>query len=270
PQYCCFYLHQQLRIGRVCADGGTHLELMLPDGRQVRQRAANMLYCWEGDPAADAKAAQAQLVAAEAALAGQQAHLDALYARMAPGEPMPFDALVELALGPEATGWGRGLLFAALLRDGLRYRFSKDAFTARSPEEVTERAAEQERRQRQQAWVDKVLAWREQFEAGTWESADDPDVPEFLEQLRSVLALERRSPHWALLSRPLGLHNLHVLDIATRIKSWLQLADGWPGWPDIWLRWGEVPRDFSPEVHSAARPLAAAPVRREDRRDFTA
>jgi exoribonuclease-2 len=250
------------------------VELVLPEGGVVRQREANLLYCWEGAPAADANAALAQLERHTEAVPGQQGRVDALYAAMTPGQPEPFEALaarlppVAGDAAPEARGWERGLLFTALLLDTRRFRYSAGAFTARSPEEVAERAERERRRREEEAWMAKAQRWREQLEAGAWEDGSE-DARTFLAQLQSVLALEKRSPYWALLARPLGLYNLHVLDISSRLKSWLRLAGAWPEWPAIWLQWAEVPPDFPPPLREAAAALAAAPLRRSGRRDRT-
>ncbi|HKI97742.1 MAG TPA: RNB domain-containing ribonuclease [bacterium] len=269
PRYCCFYLHQRLHLGWQRAESGGYVQLVLPDGEVVRQQTANMLYCWTGAPAADDSAAVAQLDDFERQFDAQGPRVDALYADMPPGEPVPFERLAQRTLEPEENGWARGLLFAALLADKQRFRFSAGAFTARSAEEVAERIERDQRRATEEAWVAKVARWRKMLEAGEW-ADDSADGREFLAQLQSLLALERRSPHWALISRPLGLHNLHILDIAQRLKSWLEIAHAWPDWPAIWLQWAEVPPVFAPALQVAAQPLAQAPLRRDKRRDYTA
>lgn len=267
PRYCCFYLHQRLRLGWVRAEAGAYVELVLPDGEVVRQRAANLLYSWPGEPAADNSAAVAQMDDEAARLAAQLPRADALYAAMVPGQPIAFPELVRRArLAPE-DGWARGLLFATLLADKQRFRYSAGAFTARSAEEVVERIERERRRRVEEAWVAKVERWRTLLEGSEW-ADDSEDARRFLEQLVSLLALERRSPHWALLSRPLGLHNLHVLDIAQRLKAWLQVAGAWPDWPAIWLQWAGVPTRFEPVQQTAAEALAHAALRRKGRRTW--
>jgi exoribonuclease-2 len=272
PRYCCFYLHQRLRLGWARAQAGPFVELVLPDGEVVRQQADNLLYAWEGAPAADDTAAVHQLEEHIARIPAQTPRLDALYAAMTPGDPAPFEALVQRVPPGEAPrkedGWAHGLLFAALLLDKERFRYSNGAFTARSPEEVAERIEREQRRARDEAWVAKVAQWRLQLEAGEWaDTSEDGRV--FLAQLQTVLALEKRSPFWSLLGRPLGLHNLHVLDVSTRIKSWLQTAGAWPEWPTIWLQWAEVDTRFPAPLEQAAQALAAAPLRLAGRRDHT-
>jgi exoribonuclease II len=269
PRYCCFYLHQRLRLGWARAEQGPHLQLVLADGEVVQQRSENVLYAWQGEPAANDAAAVQQLEEYSARLHAPSPPLDALYRCMPPATPEPFDALARRVLPAEAEGWARGLLFAALLLDKERFRYSNGTFTAREAQEVAERREREQRREREETWAAKVSQWRQQLEAGEWLDSS-ADGRTFLAQLQSVLALERRSPHWLLLARPLGLHNLHVLDLATRLKGWLQIADAWPDWPALWLQWAEVDTAFPAPLEDAARGLAAAPLRRAGRRDRTA
>jgi exoribonuclease II len=269
PRYCCFYLHQRLRLGWARAESGIYVHLVLPDGETVRQQSANMLYAWRGLPAADDAAAVAQLDEQFARLPAQGPRVDALYSSLAPGKPVDFEELARRAQVPPEDGWGHGLLFAALLADKQRFRYSAGAFTARAPEEVAERIGRERRRLEEEAWSAHAARWREMLEAGEWHE-DSAEGREFLAQLASLLALERRSPHWSSLARPLGLHNLHVLDVSARLKSWLETAGAWPGWPAIWLAWAEVAADFPPALQQSAAELASSPPRRKGRKDRTA
>jgi exoribonuclease-2 len=191
-----------------------------------------------------------------------------LYATLPKGEPCPFETLASRGLAAPAGGWARGALFTALLRDSDRFRYAGGAFTPRDEEEVAARRAQREEQQARQQWVEKVQRWRELLESGAWQATEDADAAEFLAQLRSLLALEKRSPHWALLARPLGLHNLHLLDVSSRLKGWLTMAGAWPDWPAIWLQWGEVGTRFAPPLRAEAKALSLAPVRSGERTDF--
>ena len=267
PRYCCFYLHQRLCLGWAKSTQGDHLSVVLADGSSLRQRGANLLYAWDGAPAEDDAAALAQLQTHSQQAQAQLTRVDALYAAVVPGQPVAFEDLATQSGASAEDGWARGLLFSSLLQDSRRWRYSKGAFTARSPEEVAAREAREQREAAELAWAAKVETWRTELEAGTWQAEAARDTgsqterTEFLDQLQSILALEKRSPHWTLVSKPLGLHNLHLLDVATRIKGWLRAANAWPGWPSIWLQWAEVPRVYPPALRAAADRLAAAPPR---------
>ena len=232
-----------------------------------------------------------------------EAALDALSQRLAGEEPMhfedlPFEDLTPDALpapfraegdsaGEQSSQWNRAHLFMGLLRDSRRFRFARHAFSARSPEDMAAWAARRAEEAEREHWAVKAAAFRECLEAGKPLSGDaasgdsnssdpnysdsnssDPDIPEFLARVRSLLALEKRSPFWGLLASPLGLNQLHGEDLALRLKSWLTAADAWPDWPAIWLEWGNVPTVFPTDLEAAAQPLASAPARKGGR-DFT-
>ena len=269
PQYCCLYLHQTLRMGQVRAREGNQVEITLADGSTNRQRARNILYHWEGDPEGNGEQGPLeQLCRHEAALRERPPTLDALHSAVTPGKAVPFEALARLALPADAGGWAHGLLFMALLNDGNRFRYRNGAFVPRDVAEVAERAALQARREADKAWVSNARRWREMLEDGRWRAAGDEDAPAFLAQLLSLLALEKRSPYWALLARPLGLHNLHALDVSTRLKGWLETADAWPDWPAIWLQWGQVRTGFESSLTGPAAELTGARLRTAGRRDY--
>jgi exoribonuclease-2 len=269
PSYCCFYLHQNLHLGWIRGQAGSSLELVLPDGKGVRQRGSSLLYRWHGEPAAPGEeAALAQLRHKAEALPCFSEALEALSDSLPPGEPHDIEDLAGRVLPSDAGGWERAALFLALLRDNRRFRYGAGGFLARSQAEIRVRTARETEQQARQRWSEKALRWREELEAGRWEASEDPERQSFLAQLRSLMARDKHSPYWGGLAKPLDLIHLHPLDCEARLKRWLEVAGAWQGWPAVWLHWGEVPERFAPELERAAEVLARSPVRKAGRTDF--
>ncbi len=218
-------------------------------------------------------------------------HLESIYREMEPGRKIPFAELAERSLGKGNHRWAHGLLFVALLQDRRRFRYAKGAFRARSETEMKEWEARETERREREAWEARVLDWAAALDQGKWPHLSDATeggekaagaaegaaakavtekhgAGEFLAQLQSLLALEKRSPYWKSLGKTLDFHTLPSQDLAARIKGWLKTAHAWPDWPAIWLQRGEVPLEFPASVKDAAGKLARLPVRKHKTRDF--
>lgn len=325
PQFCCFYLHSELRVGWVRGRAGNRLEIMLEDGSVLRKHPGDLIHTWEGDPLPEGSTDKAVENAAEnprdcalgqirERLAGgtgagpaapspeapspETPPLESIHREMETGGKIPFAELAERRLGKGNHGWAHGLLFVALLQDRKRFRYAKGAFRARSQAEMKEWEDRETERREREAWEARVLDWAAALDQGEWPPLANPSPSsrpphltesgegrenregvagaavkeheggEFLAQLQSLLALEKRSPYWKTLGKILDFHTLPSLDMAARIKGWLKTAHAWPDWPAIWLQRSEVPLEFPASVEDAAGKLARLPVRKLKARDF--
>ncbi len=266
------YHTQQLRTVWVAGhEEGDFLRLIGSDGEAFRYRPRQLLHRWEEDgPPLDAGSAPGYLRARVTELEDRARHLDldALQRALPVDEEQTLERLAALAMPGRAEGWARAALFLALLRDSTRFRRGEAGFAARHEGEQQQRAARRAEAVAQEAWAAQARAWAKALEQGQWLGGDDPAGLKFLVQLTSLLALEKRSPHWALLSKPLGLHGLHAHDAAPTLKRWLELAGGWPGWPAVWLLRAGVYQGFASGLVELAGSLAAAPPRTQGRTDF--
>jgi exoribonuclease-2 len=267
----CYHAQQLRAVWVAGAEGGDQLRLVRADGVAFRYRARQILHRWDEEgPALDDATAPAFIAARVAALEEQAQGLDLarLHAALPVDVEWPMERLAELALPPGSGSPARAALFLALMRDSTRFRRGESGFAARSREQQQARLARVDEAAAREAWVAKAGAWVEALERGSWLGGGDPEGLKFLVQLTSLLALDKRSPHWAVLARPLGLHALHAHDAAPKLKTWLERADGWPGWPAIWLLRAGVYQGFAPGLVDLARELSAAPLREAGRRDF--
>jgi len=269
PRYCCFYYRQALRLGWLRTQKGNQYEVSLTDGEAVRQRPGALLYTWPGDECTeDLQAPLEQLRRRGENLKFPQEKLDALYAALPPGESRTMAELEALALPPEAGGWQRAELFLALLKDSRRFRHVRGVFSARSPEDIAGQEAKRAERELREEQQRQITQWRDQLEQGEWTGQPHPQAEDFLEQLRTLLALERRSPHWAELARPLEISSLTTAELEARLVRWLKTAHAWKGWPSLWIRGSEVTPDFAPPLRAAADTLAQQSASSRGRRDF--
>jgi exoribonuclease-2 len=280
PQTFAFCYHAQLlrTVWVAGTEEGDALRLIPAEGESFRYRPRQLLHRWQEDgPPLDATSAPGYLRArvAELEARARLVHLDALQRALTVDEEQSLEQIAAVcarqgALPPGADGWARAALFLALLRDSTRFRRGAAGFAARPESEQQQRAARRTEAVAQEAWAAQARAWAQALEQGQWLGADDPDGLKFLVQLTSLLALEKRSPHWVPLSKSLGLHGLHAHDAAPTLKRWLELAGGWPGWPTIWLLRAGVYQRFAPGLVDLAGSLAAAPPRTAGRTDFQA
>ncbi|MDH5752165.1 MAG: RNB domain-containing ribonuclease [Deltaproteobacteria bacterium] len=289
PEYCCFYFHQNLRVGWVRRQDGSRMEVVLEDGEAVSQRPGNMLFRWRGTECGDDPGeALNQMRRNTAGLGLAPDVLAGIYGRLEPGRPTPMGEITILAgpgteqggrekepaadgkPGGKVFGWEDAALFLSLLEDNLRFRYSRKGFIPRSPEEIEERSRREEETLARERWITRARTWKEELDRGEWDMSHsgDPDAEAFLEQVKSILALEKQSPYWNLLAKPLELFSLHSLDLNERLHHWLELAGAWPGWPEIWLIWGRIESAFTPELNGLAGELALAVPAAQGRRDF--
>lgn len=269
PKYCCFYLHQHLNLGWIRDDQDNTLNLVLPNGKKVRQRKDNLLLRWEGDALATPEETPlSQLQHHDTNIREAQPDLKSLYESLEPGEVYTLDAIAQQVSPPRQGGWEMAALFIALLEGSLHFRYSQGRFTPRDPEEMAMRARREEERRQKEQWMEKASQWKTQLEAGRWDPGDDPDAEPFLDMMLSILIREKQSPHWPLLAKPLELFHLHSVDLEARLKNWLITADAWPDWPAVWLRWGEVPTRFDETLLQTAEKLSKAPARLNGRVDY--
>lgn len=277
PHYVCFFRGGRPAIGwledaKGKRGAGKSKAVRLSDGSTLRISPDACHYSWAGEPTdGSPEAALAQLAAHQPRPDAKSPLLDGLYDAMTPGVPISFEALQIQALAGNRESWARGVLFWALLADGTRFQYlpqSGPAFQARENAEVERLAAlEAERREHAQR-LENAGIYLSQLESGEWRP-DTPDAADrFLGQLRSMLALEKESPHWAGLAKPLGLQGLAAPDRAVRLKSWLKTAGAWPGWPVIWLERAGVEAAFDDRCLEAAREMAGQPARLEHRTDY--
>ena len=272
PHYVCFFRGGRPGVGWLEDGPDQRNAVRLSDGSTIRISSRACHFSWEGEPTdGSLEAAVAQMAAHELQLDAQGPLLDALFNSMTPGAPMSFEEIHHQALPENRDPWARGMLFWALLVDAMRFQYlrgPKPAFQARERAEVERLTAQETERRERLAWLEKAGIFLSRLEKGEWcpEAVDDAD--RFLGQLRSMLALEKESPHWTQLAKPLGLHGLTPQDQAVRLKSWLKTAGAWPGWPAIWLERAGVEAVFDARCLQAALELASAPARLEDRTDY--
>ncbi|MEE8433710.1 MAG: ribonuclease catalytic domain-containing protein [bacterium] len=272
PHYVCFFRGGRPGIGWLEGRRGKRNAVRLSDGSTIRISPDAGHYSWPGEPTdGSPEAALAQLAARELELDAQRPLLDTVYHSMTPGAPLSFEELHHQALAGNREPWARGLLFWALLADAMRFQYlpePKPAFQARERAEIERLTAQEAERRERVEWLENVKIWLAQLETGEWRPAAPDDADPFLGQLRSMLALEKESPHWARLAKPLGLHGLAPPDRAVRLKSWLKTAGVWPDWPAIWLERAGVEAVFDARCLEAAREMASTPARLGDRTDF--
>jgi exoribonuclease-2 len=161
---------------------------------------------------------------------------------------------------PAAEPWERAVLCLALTRDRERFRREGAGFVVLDAGERSQREARESQAREQREWMRLAQQWRPELERGRWNGARTPLGPEFLVRLRSLAALERHSPYWSGLAKPLGLHQHGEASVALRLKPWLEAAGAWPGWPDLWLERAAVRQAFPPRVLQEAARIAALPV----------
>jgi exoribonuclease-2 len=270
--FALIYLKGRPRLAHLVDEGPPHCRLALADGVEIRYPSTQILLRWEGEePAPDE--AGASLADREAALAERAPAFDlaALHAQLPKGRALPFARLAAHALPPRANEWERAALYLALLDEPSLFRHTRTGFVPRGAADTrrwTEQAAGEQARAEQLA---RVAEWRAMLERGDWREGGEPQASGFLDRLESLLAGERQSPHWALLAKPLRLQPGSMAEARVKLKSWLEAAGRWRGWPHIWLRRAEVSRSFSPALHKAARALAETyphPGGRTDLRDL--
>lgn len=277
----CFH-NQRLRLVWVAGPAGDGLRLMAAEGAPFRYRPALLLYRWEeAGPALDERSAPNYLAARAAALEQQARDMDLepLVPALTPEEDLPLERLGMLTRPALAAGPGLAALCMALLADGDRFRRGAGGFALRGGAERAQREEQARQAAAQAAWLAQVQAWcaeldhRAAADSGSgaaWSGAAHPASGEFLELLTSLLALEKRSPHWAALAKPLGLHALRGEEAGLLLKRRLVAAGAFPGWPAVWLRKAEVRRGFDPALVELAGALARRPPDPAGRTDFRA
>ncbi|MBI4083514.1 MAG: RNB domain-containing ribonuclease [Candidatus Lambdaproteobacteria bacterium] len=292
PRYCLLFYNRAVRIGWIAGRAGAQRQVVLDDGTALSYAADRIPFEWEGEalpaapspaapsPAAEPGATPTASAVTAAALAQLAAHLPELERRAATfdlprlhGElpkdtPQPFAALAARLLGAGADPWPRAALYLALARGARLFRPVPGGFQPREDEEIRSREAQQAEELARERWVAQVGRWRAALDAGRWPRPAEPEASLFTEQLRSLLAHERQSPHWKTLAPALGLSPEQPQEARVRLKRWLETAGAWQGWGAIWLRWGDVAGPFDAELERLAAGLAAEPVRREGRVDY--
>ena len=287
PEFSLFYLNGRLRTGWVAARKKSSWRIVLADGQEIRHPPQQILYSWQGaavpksppkagktSPGAERLrvAALARLAEGEAGLeaAGAALDLEALHRRLRTRDETAFEAVAALALPrtlpQEADGWARAALYAALLNAPRLFRRRGEGFAALDETAMERMSEKQDAAEAREAWRARVAEWSAMLERGEWEAA--PEGETFLAQLESLLAHERRSPHWRELARPLGLRAGGMAEQRVRLRKWLVTAGHWPGWPKLWLMAGGVEGSFPPALEDAAIALATAPVVLKGRADF--
>lgn len=269
----CYHTQQLRTVWVAGAEGGEYLRLVAADGPAFRYHPRQLLHRWEAEAPALNEADARDFLRRRIHDLERQARsldLEALHARLPVNEERPLWRIAQDALPQDADPWAQAALFLALLRDSTRFRRGETGFAARPEAEQRQRAARLAEAAAQHAWAAKASAWARALERGHWPGAEDPDGPRFLAQLTSLVALEKRSPYWALLWKHLGLLSHHAHDAVPALKRWLEVAGAWPGWPEILLMRAGVCRSFPAQVVALAAQMAAAPVRAAGRTDYQA
>ena len=248
-----FYFKSRLRAGWLAGRHSDQWRIVLADGTAVTYPPKQVLYAWEGQgagPAAEAPA-RTELAAREGGLTSVNEHiLESLHRKLPKGKELPFTAIAARALPAHADGWARAALYCALLQSPRLFRAVDGGFAALGAAQRRRREAEDRAARERAAWRKNAAHWRAALEAGRWRG-NDSGAERFVQQLESLLMEERRSPHWHLLAQTLGLRRGQREEARERLRHWLESAGRWPGWPNLWLRWSGVARDFAPAL---ARP----------------
>jgi hypothetical protein len=267
----CYHTQQLRTVWVAGSEGGDSLRLVPAEGPEFRYRPRQLLHRWEAEtqPLDDARARdllRERIRALETQARGFD--LAALHRKLPVGEELPLSRIVPAALPPDADAWAQAALFLALLRDTTRFRRGETGFAARPETEQQQRLARVAEAAAQHAWVTKAAGWAQALEQGHWLGAADPDGLKFLAQLTSLLALEKHSGYWPVLSKALGLHGHHAHDAVPTLKRWLEAAGAWPGWPEVLLVRARVQRGFSPALVDLATRISAGATREAGRTDY--
>lgn len=251
---------------------GGKMRLLLEGGESINKPAEQLMFLWEDEaliePSKDEARARLAQMSRELTTGAEAFAPEALHRELAGEQQFSFDELAARLLPAEATGWERAALFKSLLGAPLLFRHSAGGFTARAAEEVERLRLKAREESERLQWRELAAEWREALEGGRWPGGGHPWGESFLERLESMLTLEKRSPYWNLLAKPLGLKAARMAEQQTMIKHWLELAGRWSGWPEVWLRGAGVSGDFEPATEEQARRLSGGRPVSRGRRDF--
>ncbi|MCZ6647314.1 MAG: RNB domain-containing ribonuclease [SAR324 cluster bacterium] len=270
PEFALFYYKRRLSVGWIVSRETASLRLLLADGTKISRPGAQVLLRWRGSGGTPAgqEEALARLAAGEIAMAkaAPTLNLEELHGGLPKDRETAFTKLAALALPSQADGWSRAALHMALLQAPRLFRHGKKGFAALGPDTQQLQSQKREAAAAQADWQARAARWCEQLQQQRWQTGGEGDV--FIKQLESLLALERRSPHWKLLAAPLGLSPARMDEAKEKLRGWLAAAGRWRGWPALWLLAGEVEQAFDPALESQATNLATAPPRLRGRSDL--
>jgi exoribonuclease II len=257
-QYCLFYKNDRMQFGWISEERKQKVIVQPEQGKEFSCSQSRLEHCWSGQPVVSQKSAAAYL-AEKAEWAHQQAgqlDLEVIYELCEPGEGYTLQAMAANFLDDPADGWLVAALLIALKNDNLRFQQKKNAFFARSPddiarlkEEAAVRVENERRRAREKEWAEDLLNGRTPLKS----VEEEPHWQHFLDRLVNFLIYLEKSQEKDYLS---GLFRCQPVDTVTaerRLLDCLALTDRKLSWGRL-----QVKRALGDSVCTEAEPVSAA------------